>query len=227
MRSARYVLKLTMSSLSAASENHGDEQGLWAVLPVDLIRLRSLLYPTPRPAESVGEEVVVDQVLTPASVLFPIVLRESEPTVLLTQRTLHLKDHPGQISFPGGRVEAEDVSPAHTALRESEEEIGLASRYVEVIGYLPEYRTVTGFCVTPVVGLVAPSFELRLDAFEVAEAFEVPLAFLLNPANHQRHSVEFQGMQRQYYAMTYQQRYIWGATAGIIVSLSRMIYKHT
>ena len=108
-------------------------------------------------------------------------------------------------------------------MRESEEEIGLASRYVEVIGYLPEYRTVTGFCVTPVVGLVAPSFELRLDAFEVAEAFEVPLAFLLNPANHQRHSVEFQGKPRQFYAMTYQQRYIWGATAGMIVSLSRLL----
>ena len=223
MRSARYALKSRMSSLSATTENADGKQGGGAAHPVDLVRLRSALYPTPRSAESVGEEVVIDRALTPASVLFPIVLRESEPTVLLTQRTEHLKDHPGQISFPGGRVEAEDVSPAHTALRESEEEIGLASRYVEVIGYLPEYRTVTGFCVTPVVGLVTPSFELRLDAFEVAEAFEVPLAFLLNPANHQRHSVEFQGKPRQFYAMTYQQRYIWGATAGMIVSLSRLL----
>ena len=194
-----------------------------SALGIDLDRLRAVLQPHPSRSVFVVEDGVGDEELTPASVLFPIVLRQSGPSVLLTQRTAHLKDHPGQISFPGGRVEAEDASPAHTALRESEEEIGLASRYVEVIGYLPEYRTVTGFCVTPVVGLVAPSFELRLDAFEVAEAFEVPLAFLLNPANHQRHSVEFQGKPRQFYAMTYQQRYIWGATAGMIVSLSRLL----
>ena len=120
--------------------------------------------------------------LTPAAVLFPIVLRDNGQTVLLTQRTAHLKDHAGQISFPGGRVEAEDESPIHTALRETEEEIGLARKHVEVLGFLPEYRTGTGFRVTPVVALVTPPFELALDPFEVAEAFEVPLAFLLDPA---------------------------------------------
>jgi 8-oxo-dGTP pyrophosphatase MutT (NUDIX family) len=181
------------------------------------------LYPEPRASEFVAEEGVATQSLTPASVLFPIVLREHEPTVLLTQRTDHLKDHPGQISFPGGRVEPQDVSPAHTALREAEEEIGLSSAHVEVIGYLPEYHTVTGFRVTPVVALVTPPFALQLDAFEVAEAFEVPLAFLLDPANQQRHSLIFQGKPRQFFAMTYEQRFIWGATAGMIVSLSRAL----
>ena len=165
----------------------------------------------------------MDQGLTPASVLFPIVLREREATVLLTQRTAHLKDHAGQICFPGGRVEPEDVSPAHTALRESEEEIGLSSNHVEIVGYLPEYRTVTGFCVTPVVAIVTPPFELCPDAGEVDEIFEVPLAFLLDPANHQTHSLPYHGKPRQFFAMTYQERFIWGATAGMIVSLSRAL----
>ncbi|WP_291847963.1 CoA pyrophosphatase, partial [Accumulibacter sp.] len=124
----------------------------------------------------------------PAAVLFPIVRRDGEPTVLLTQRTAHLKDHPGQISFPGGRREPTDPSPVHTALREAAEEIGLAATHIEIAGYLPEYLTSTGFRVTPVVAMVTPPFQLELDTFEVAEAFEVPLAFLLDPANHQQHS---------------------------------------
>jgi 8-oxo-dGTP pyrophosphatase MutT (NUDIX family) len=143
--------------------------------------------------------------------------------VLLTQRTAHLREHAGQISFPGGRVEPEDASPAHTALRETEEEIGLASAHIEIVGYLPEYRTNTGFRVMPVVGLVRPPFALRPDPSEVAEVFEVPLAFLMDPANHQQHSVHYRGKLRHYYAMPYGDYFIWGATAGIIVTLSRAL----
>lgn len=159
--------------------------------------------------------------LRPAAVLVPIVLRDNEPTLLLTRRTDHLHHHPGQVSFPGGRVEAQDSSPIDTALRETEEEIGLARGKVELLGKLPQYRTGTGFDVTPVVGLVTPPFELQLDAFEVAEAFEVPLSFLLDEANHQRHRVEIRGRLREYYAMPYGAYFIWGATAGMIVSLHR------
>lgn len=157
---------------------------------------------------------------TPAAVLVPIVNRAGGMTVLLTQRTDHLDDHAGQISFPGGRSEPEDSGPEATALRETEEEIGLPRARVEILGLLPEYHTVTGFCVTPVVGLVEPPFSLMPDEFEVAEVFEVPLAFLLDPANHQRHNYEYEGRTRQYYAMPYQGRYIWGATAAMLVNLS-------
>ena len=148
----------------------------------DLDRLRSVLHPLPVRNGNALEDGVGDEDLTPASVLFPIVLRESGPSVLFTQRTAHLKDHPGQISFPGGRMEPEDSSPAHTALREAAEEIGLSSAHVEILGYLPEYRTVTGFRITPVVAIVTPPFDLCPEPGEVAEVFEVPLAFLMIPA---------------------------------------------
>lgn len=161
--------------------------------------------------------------LTPAAVLFPIVLRDPEPTVLLTRRTDHLHHHPGQVSFPGGRVEEQDTSPIDTALRETEEEISLHRRHIELLGCLPLYRTGTGFEVTPVIGLVTPPFELVPDSFEVAEVFEVPLAFLLDPANHQTHTIEVRGQLRQYYAMPYGDHFIWGATAGMIVSLQRFV----
>ena len=190
---------------------------------LDLDRLRAVLYPAPSRTKFVLEDGVGDDELIPASVLFPIVLRESGPSVLLTQRTAHLKDHPGQISFPGGRVEPEDASSAHTALREAEEEIGLSSEHVEIVGYLPEYRTGTGYCVTPVVAIVTPPFELRPDPFEVAEIFEVPFAFLMDSANHQRHSMHHRGKLRHYFAMPYGEYFIWGATAGIIVTLSRAL----
>ena len=163
--------------------------------------------------------------LRPAAVLVPIVLRESEPTLLLTRRTDHLHHHPGQVSFPGGRVEAQDTSPIETALRETEEEISLARHHVELLGCLPQYRTGTGFDVTPVVGLVTPPFELSPDAFEVAEVFEVPLSFLLDEANHQLHRVEVRGKLREYYAMPYGDYFIWGATAGMIVSLYRFFHR--
>ena len=185
----------------------------------DLNLLRACLSPQPGDYGAVHEDAVGDGELTPAAVLVPIILHPGQPSVLLTQRTAHLRDHAGQISFPGGRMEAEDSGPVDAALREAEEEIGLAPRHVEVVGFLPEYRTGTGFNVTPVVGFVTPPFDLRLDAFEVAEAFEVPLAFLLDAANHQEHEIHWRGRLRRYHAMPYGDRFIWGATAGMIVSL--------
>ena len=171
-------------------------------------------------------DMMPDLPLKAAAVLVPLIERPDGLTVLFTQRTAHLRDHAGQISFPGGRVEADDASPLHTALRETEEEIGLAREHLEVLGYLPEYRTGTGFRVTPVVALVRPPFELALDSFEVAEAFEVPLSFLLDPANHQRHSLHYRGALRQFFAMPYGDYFIWGATAGMIRSLTERLGLH-
>lgn len=162
-----------------------------------------------------------DTALTAAAVLIPIVLRSEELTVLFTRRTEHLRSHSGQVSFPGGRAEAHDASPEATALREAEEEIGLELRRVEVLGRLADYPTRTGYRVSPVVALVTPPVELRLDAHEVEEVFEVPLTFLLDPANHQRHTREFQGREVQYFAMPYREHYIWGATAAMLVNLYR------
>jgi len=160
-----------------------------------------------------------DREIRSAAVLVPVVRRESGLTVLFTRRTAHLSDHAGQISFPGGRSEPGDTGAAETALREAAEEIGLAPAQVEVLGELSEYVTVTGYRVTPVVGLVNPPLELRLDEFEVAEVFEVPLEFLLDPQNHQRNSVVHEGRERRYYAVPYRQYYIWGATAGMLMNL--------
>lgn len=154
-----------------------------------------------------------------AAVLVPIVLRD-ELTVLLTQRTETLKKHAGQISFPGGRVDPEDTSPVHTALREAHEEIGLSADRVDPIGFLDGYRTGTGYVITPVVALVAPPFALTLEQSEVADVFEVPLRFLLDPANHQTHSREWRGRVRSYWAIPFGARYIWGATAGMLKNLS-------
>jgi 8-oxo-dGTP pyrophosphatase MutT (NUDIX family) len=162
-------------------------------------------------------------VLTPAAVLVPIINRPTGLTVLLTQRTAHLRDHAGQVSFPGGRCEPQDVGPEATALREAEEEVGLLPAQVELLGLLPEYRTSTGFAVTPVVGLVEPPLNLKLDDFEVAEVFEPPLGFLLDPANRQRQRVHWRGDWREYWAMPWEGYYIWGATAGMLVSLQRRL----
>ncbi len=159
----------------------------------------------------------------PAAVLVPVVERESSLSLLLTKRTDHLHHHPSEISFPGGRVEERDESPVGTALRETEEEIGLGRSHIELLGALPDYLTGTGFRVTPVVGLVHPPFRLRLDAFEVAEAFEVPLSHFLDPANHQRHSMMHEGRLRHFHAMPYGDYYIWGATAGMIMSLYKVL----
>ncbi|MCC9595836.1 MULTISPECIES: CoA pyrophosphatase [unclassified Rubrivivax] len=154
-----------------------------------------------------------------AAVLVAIVEREAGATVLLTRRAEHLRDHAGQISFPGGRVEPGDADAAATALREAEEEVGLARARVDVIGHLPPYTTVTHFVVTPVVAIVTPPFELQIDAFEVAAAFEVPLAFLMDPANHRRHVFEAGGARRQFLSMPWGDHFIWGATAAMLRNL--------
>lgn len=156
--------------------------------------------------------------IRPAAVLVPVVRREDGLTVLFTRRTAHLHDHAGQISFPGGRVEPGDRSAAETALRESGEEIGLEPARVEILGELHQYVTVTGYRVSPVVGLVTPPLDLRPDDFEVAEVFEVPLSFLLDPSNHQRNRVINEGRERLYFAVPYGQYYIWGATAGMLMN---------
>ena len=160
-----------------------------------------------------------DQPLTPAAVLVPLVDRPEGMTVLLTKRTDHLRDHAGQVSFPGGRCEPHDRDAVATALRESEEEIGLAPDFVEIIGQLDTYITGTGYTVTPIVGIVRPDFTLVIDPHEVAEAFEVPLTFLLDGKNHERHSREYSGGTRQFWAMQYNGYYIWGATAGMLRNL--------
>jgi len=160
-----------------------------------------------------------ERAVTPAAVLVPLVNRPDGVSVMLTQRTAHLNDHAGQISFPGGRVDEGDIDRVHTALREAEEEVGLPRDAVQVIGTLPDYDIPTGFRVTPVVGWIEPPVELDPDPFEVAEVFEVPLAHFLDPANHQRHSDEVNGRRRNFYAMPYQQRHIWGATAGMLFAL--------
>jgi len=164
-----------------------------------------------------------DREIRPAAVLVPVVNRESGLTVLFTRRASHLNDHAGQISFPGGRSEPGDAGAAETALREAAEEIGLVAARVEVLGKLPEYVTVTGYRVTPVVGLVTPPLDLRLDEFEVAEAFEVPLEFLLDPANQLRNGIVHEGRERHYYAIPYRQYYIWGATAGMLMNLDSFL----
>ncbi len=158
--------------------------------------------------------------MTPASVLMPIVQREQGLTLLFTQRSEHLTDHGGQVSFPGGRWEQSDVSPIETALRETEEEVGLYRRHVDVLGTLPDYLTGTGYRVTPVVSLVQPPFEIHADPTEVAEVFEVPLAYLMDGAHHQLRGAEFpNGVHRTFYAMPYERFFIWGATAGMLRNL--------
>jgi 8-oxo-dGTP pyrophosphatase MutT (NUDIX family) len=161
--------------------------------------------------------------LTPAAVLIGITQHAEELRVLLTQRAAHLNDHAGQISLPGGRIEPSDPDPVFAALREAEEEIGLPPGHVEVVGRLDTYVTGTGFEIAPVVGLVRVPFPIRLDAFEVAELFEVPLAFIVDPVNHQRRSRELRGRQRSFYVLPYENRYIWGATAAMLVNLAEVL----
>jgi 8-oxo-dGTP pyrophosphatase MutT (NUDIX family) len=189
-------------------------------LTADALRRRFAQPPAWQPEITTdGRLYNIDAPPRPAAVLVPLVVRAHGATVLLTQRTAHLHDHAGQISFPGGRVEAGDPTPTATALRESFEEIGLAPDVVEVIGTLPPYVTATSYRVTPVVGLIEREFSLAIDEFEVAETFEVPLAFLMDPANHQRRRVELGALTRTFYAMPYtaaRRYFIWGATAAML-----------
>ena len=199
-------------------------------LTVAALRRRFLAPPAWQPEISV-ERRFIERQPAHASVLIALVLRDAL-SVLLTQRTDHLTSHPGQISFPGGRAEADDADAVATALREAHEEIGLEAGYVDVLGTLPTYTTGTGFIVTPVVGLVRPGFTLRADPFEVAEMFEVPLAFLMNPGHHRRHEVEVGGVRREFLSMPFEgaddagspRRYfIWGATAAMLRNLYRFL----
>jgi 8-oxo-dGTP pyrophosphatase MutT (NUDIX family) len=160
---------------------------------------------------------------TPAAVLVPLVNRPQGLTVLFTERSRNLPDHPGQISFPGGRVEPEDMNAGSAALREAEEEVGLPRERVTLLGRLAEYETVTGYRVTPVVGWVEPPFEIKPDPVEVADVFEVPLPFLLEPANQQRHFRMVGKIRRDYYAIPYGDRYIWGATAAMLLIFERTL----
>jgi 8-oxo-dGTP pyrophosphatase MutT (NUDIX family) len=164
--------------------------------------------------------VAQERPVRPAAVLIAIVEHE-QPTVLLTQRAAHLNDHAGQISFPGGKIDPTDASPLDAALREAEEEVGLDRSFVDPIGYLDLYATGFGFRILPTVARVKPGFTLTINEGEVDSVFEVPLAFLMDPANHQLHSKDFRGIARSYYAMPFAERYIWGATAGIL----RVLYE--
>ena len=180
--------------------------------------------------EFVGDgQRLIERPLRHAAVLVPLLLRPQGLTVLLTRRTEHLNDHAGQVSFPGGRTDPEDADAVATALREAREEVGIEADEVEVIGRLPVYTTVTAYEVTPVVGLLQPPRALALDAFEVAEVFEVPLAFLMDPAHHRRHAVEVQGLSRQFLSMPWghdargEAYFIWGATAAMLRNLYRFL----
>lgn len=170
-------------------------------------------------------EMGKDPDLTPAAVLVGLVDHPGGLTVLFTQRTDHLQHHPGQISFPGGHMDAGDSTAEDTALREAEEEVGLHRRHVNIIGRLNEYVTRTGFSITPVVALVTPPFDVTPDPHEVEDIFEVPLDFLLDPANHQRHSRKFKGSTREFHAMPFGDYYIWGATAGMLINLYEVLRK--
>ncbi len=160
--------------------------------------------------------------LKPAAVLL-LIVGHVQPTVVFTQRTAHLNDHAGQISLPGGRCDDDDCTPERTALREAHEEVGLEPERVEILGRLPEYRTSTGFSVTPVVGWARPPLAFQPDPHEVADVFEVPLDFLLDPRNHRHESAFFKGRMRKYWAMPFGERFIWGATAGMLVTFQRIV----
>lgn len=160
-----------------------------------------------------------------AAVLVPVVDRRPDATVILTQRTAHLRKHSGQVAFPGGAVDPEDLTAVHAALREAAEEIGLAASRVEVVGRLPDYRTGTGYRITPVLATIEPPFDLKINPDEVADVFEVPLSFLMDPANHRRESRDWEGHRRYFYTMPFEDRFIWGVTAGIIRSLYERLYQ--
>jgi 8-oxo-dGTP pyrophosphatase MutT (NUDIX family) len=200
-----------------------------ARLNTDALRRRLNAPPVWTPEKLGDGGLFDDHPRSNASVLVPLVQRDEGLTVLLTQRTSHLRDHAGQISFPGGRAEKSDADAIDTALREAEEEVGLARRHVEVIGALPVYRTVTHYDVTPIVALVQPPFDLEIDAHEVAEAFEVPLSFLMTPAHHQRHVFEFAGARREFLSMPWPrpdgqgEYFIWGATAAMLRNFYRLL----
>lgn len=195
------------------------------VLEPAALRRRFLAPPRWEP-EVWSERKFADRPMARASVLVPVVMRD-RPTVLLTERTTHLSNHSGQVAFPGGRQDETDVDAAHTALREAQEEIGLKPGLIEVIGQMPTYTTGSQFIITPVVALVSPDHRLTLNAFEVADAFEVPLDFLMNPAHHRRHAYQWAGGRREWFSMPYtdgsDEHFIWGATAAMLRNFYRFL----
>ncbi len=185
-----------------------------------------------RDARDIGDHVLNPSVrlsgdgirLKDAAVLVPVIDDGDEARVIFTQRTKTLRNHSGQISFPGGGIDAQDRSPEEAALRETEEEIGMSRRFIETVGRMPDYISGTGFRIKPVLAVVRPGFTLTPNPAEVDEVFEVPLSFLMNPANHNRGSRMFQGRERFFYEMPYGERYIWGITAGIVRSIYERFY---
>lgn len=197
-----------------------------APLTAQILRAR-LATPAPTPERGdhdLNPDLRPVGALRAAAVLVPVVTREAALSVVLTRRTDHLAHHPGQISFPGGHIDADDRSAEAAALREADEEIGLRPDQVTVIGRLAPYVTRTGFDITPVVGLIDPGYTPVPDPSEVAEVFEVPLAFLMDPTNHKRQSRVFEGAERFFYAMPYGDYFIWGATAGMLVNLYERLF---
>ncbi|MEP6792322.1 MAG: CoA pyrophosphatase [Ramlibacter sp.] len=196
-----------------------------AALAPDALRHRFTHPPAWEP-EVWAERKFAERDPTHASVLVPIVMRE-RPTVILTERTTHLSTHSGQVAFPGGKRDETDTDAVHTALREAHEEIGLEHEFAEVIGQMPTYTTGTRFIITPVVALVRAEHALKLNAYEVADAFEVPLEFLMNPSHHHRHALEWAGARREWFSMPYMdgkaERFVWGATAGMLRNLYRFL----
>ena len=223
----------SLSKLPSFDPRQVPVEGVYSHLPAvergslqpEALRQRFLTPPVWEP-ELTAETRFTDQALMPASVLVPIVMRE-QPTILLTERTAHLSTHSGQIAFPGGKVDEADADTFATALREAEEEIGLEPAFVQILGTLPHYMTGSAFVITPVVALLEPGFILTPNTHEVADVFEVPLEFLMNPAHHRRHAFDWQGVRREWFSMPYQdnqtQRFIWGATAGMLRNLYRFL----
>jgi 8-oxo-dGTP pyrophosphatase MutT (NUDIX family) len=207
------LLERAREGLSAAPSERIFDAALGKALTVDEASQQPELH----------EDFMVGKPLRRAAVLVAIVARE-HPTVLLTQRTEHLPSHAGQVAFPGGKLEPDDADAIAAAIREAQEEIGLEARFVEPIGFLDALRTHTGFHVDPVVAVVQPGFELTLDVSEVADAFEVPLGFLMNASNHQLQSRMRNGRERRFYAMPFGERYIWGATASMIKNMQLRLY---
>lgn len=205
-------------------DSHLPKVNPYALMPRSLVaRFERQHVWTP---ETLSEPPFVDRIAVSAAVLIPLVMR-NHLTVLLTERTANLSSHSGQIAFPGGKVDLHDADPTATALREAQEEVGLMSRYVQVLGRLPTYTTGSAFIVTPVVALVQPDFEVVPNPQEVAEVFEVPLSFLMDPANHRHHVSHWGGVRRQWISMPYQdahaERFIWGATAAMFRNLYRFM----
>jgi len=212
------------------NDEHPAAIGHRVVNSIDLLRSRLLLEPpklplTPRRGDfdlNPQNRPKERRDLTPAAVLLPLVMRE-EPHVLLTQRTDNLARHAGQVAFPGGRADPSDISLVETALRETQEETGIEPAFVTVVGFLDAYETGTGYAILPVVGCLAEGFAIKAHEHEVAAIFEVPLSFLLDPANRVRQTREFQGQQRSFYSFTYNDRYIWGATAAMLINFADRI----